>query len=66
MLAESFRGRIIFFHVMDLYPLYAVAYADDFGVSVPLPPPAPEVMESEWQAFSCRVAAEESRLGKIH
>jgi universal stress protein E len=51
MLAESFRGRIIFFHVVDLYPLHTVAYADEFGVSVPLPPPAPEVIESEWQDF---------------
>jgi nucleotide-binding universal stress UspA family protein len=50
-LAESFCGHIVFFHVVDLYPLYTVAYADDFGVSVPLPPPAPEVMESEWQYF---------------
>ena len=51
MLAESFHGRIIFFHVVDLYPLYSLGYADDFGVSVPLPPPAPEVIESEWQDF---------------
>jgi universal stress protein E len=51
VLAESFRGRIIFFHVVDLYPLYTVAYADEFGVSVPLPPPAPEVIEKEWQDF---------------
>ena len=51
LLAQSFRGRIIFFHVVDLYPSYAVAYTDDFGVSVPLPPPAPEELESEWQDF---------------
>ena len=51
ILAESFRAHIVFFHVVDLYPLYTIAYADDFGVSVPLPPPAPEVMESEWQSF---------------
>jgi nucleotide-binding universal stress UspA family protein len=50
-LAENFGARIVFFHVVDLYPLYAVAYADDFGVSVPLPPPPPDVMESEWQSF---------------
>jgi universal stress protein E len=51
MLAEAFHGRIIFFHVVDLYPLYTVSYTDDFGVAVPLPPPAPEVIESEWQEF---------------
>src|SRR5262252_5007917 len=51
ILAESFRAHIVFFHVVDLYPLYTIAYADDFGVSVPLPPPAPEVMESEWESF---------------
>lgn len=50
-LAESFSGRIVFLHVVDLYPLYSVAYTDDFGVSVPLPPPAPESIESEWQDF---------------
>ena len=51
VLAESFHGHIVFFHVVDLYPLYTVAYADDFGVSIPLPPPAPEVMAREWQSF---------------
>jgi nucleotide-binding universal stress UspA family protein len=51
VLGESFHGRIIFFHVVDLYPLYTVAYADEFGVSVPLLPPAPEVIEREWQDF---------------
>ena len=51
MLAKSFSGRVVFFHVVDLYPLYTVSYADEFGVAVPLPPPAPEVIESEWQDF---------------
>jgi universal stress protein E len=64
MLAESFRGRVIFLHVIDLYPLYTVAYADDFGVSVPLPPPAPEVMEREWQAFLARLPLEKADWGK--
>jgi nucleotide-binding universal stress UspA family protein len=54
VLAESFHGRIIFLHIVDVYPLYAVGYADEFGVSVPLPPPAPGVIEREWQDFlSC-------------
>jgi universal stress protein E len=51
MLAENFHSRVLFFHVVDLYPLYTVSYADEFGVAVPLPPPAPEVIESEWQDF---------------
>ncbi|HEY7168246.1 MAG TPA: universal stress protein [Candidatus Binatia bacterium] len=50
-LAESFRGRIIFLHVVDLYPSYAISYTDDFGVSVPLPPPSPAELEAEWQDF---------------
>src|SRR5215471_9407981 len=51
VLAESFHGRIIFLHVVDVYPLYTVGYADEFGVSVPLPLPSPEVIEREWQGF---------------
>ena len=51
VLAESFHGRIIFLHVVDVYPLYTVGYADEFGVSVPLPPPSPDVIEREWQGF---------------
>jgi nucleotide-binding universal stress UspA family protein len=56
VLAESFRGRIIFFHVVDLYPLYTAA--DEFGVSVPLPPPTPEMIEREWQDFLSRLPVE--------
>ena len=51
MLAESFSGRVIFLHVVDLYPLYASSYADEMEVFVPLAPPSPEELESEWQAF---------------
>ena len=58
ILAESFHGRIVFLHVVDLYPLYAVGYADDFGVALPLPPPPPEVMEGEWQNFLSGLAIE--------
>lgn len=51
VLAESFHGRIIFLHVVDVYPLYTMGCADEFGVSVPLPPPSPDVIEREWQGF---------------
>lgn len=51
VLANSFHGRIIFLHIVDVYPLYTVGYADEFGVSVPLPPPSPEAIEREWQGF---------------
>ena len=51
MLAESFSGRVVFLHVVDLYPVYSNSYADDMEVFVPLAPPSPEELESEWQAF---------------
>ncbi|HEV8723716.1 MAG TPA: universal stress protein [Candidatus Binatia bacterium] len=51
VLAEGFSGRVIFLHVVDLYPLYAHSYADDMEAFVPLAPPTPEELESEWQAF---------------
>ncbi len=51
VLAESFRGRVVFLHVVELCPSYAVAYTDGFGVSVPLPSPAPEEIEEEWENF---------------
>jgi nucleotide-binding universal stress UspA family protein len=51
MLAKSFSARIVFFHVLDLYPSYTIAYAHDLGVSVPISPPSPEAIEPEWEAF---------------
>ncbi|HXV81896.1 MAG TPA: universal stress protein [Candidatus Binatia bacterium] len=51
MLAKSFSGRVIFFHVLDLYSSYTVAYAQELGVSVPTPPPSPEELEPEWESF---------------
>lgn len=51
MFAERFGGRVIFFHVLDLYASYTIAYAHELGVSVPTPPPSPEAMEPEWEAF---------------
>ena len=51
MLARSFSGRVVFFHVLDLYPSYTIAYAHELGVSVPIPPPSPEEIEPEWEDF---------------
>ena len=50
-LAATFSARIIFFHVVDLYPVYAYGYADNIELGAPIPPPAPGEIESEWQAF---------------
>jgi nucleotide-binding universal stress UspA family protein len=51
MLAKSFSARVVFFHVLDLNPSYTIAYAHELGVSVPIPPPSPEEIEPEWEAF---------------
>lgn len=51
MLAKSFSGRVVFFHVLDLYPSYTISYAHELGVSVPISPPSPEEIEPEWEAF---------------
>jgi len=51
MLAKSFSGRVVFFHVLDLNPSYTIAYAHELGISVPILPPAPEEIEPEWEAF---------------
>jgi len=48
-LAKCFGGRVVFFHV--LYPLCTIAYAHEFGVSLPIPSPSPEEIEPEWKAF---------------
>jgi nucleotide-binding universal stress UspA family protein len=50
-LAQSFSGRVIFLHVIDLYPFYGYPYAGQTEVFVPITPPTPEELESEWQAF---------------
>ena len=50
-LAKNFSARIVFFHVQDLYLSYTIAYAHELGVSVPAPPPSPEELEPEWDAF---------------
>jgi nucleotide-binding universal stress UspA family protein len=51
MLAKSFSCRVVLFHVLDLYPSYTIAYAHELGVSMPIPPPSPEEIEPEWDAF---------------
>jgi nucleotide-binding universal stress UspA family protein len=51
MLAKRFDGRVVFFHAPDAYPSYTVAYAHELGISVPIPPPMPEEIEPEWEAF---------------
>ena len=51
MLAKSFSGRVVFFHVLDSNPSYTIAYAHELGISVPILPPAPEEIEPEWEAF---------------
>lgn len=50
MLAENFYGRVVFFHVFN-QPSYAVSYVHELGVSLPIPPPTPEQIEPEWEAF---------------
>jgi nucleotide-binding universal stress UspA family protein len=51
MLAKSFSAQVIFFHVLDLHPSYTTVYAHEFGISVQIPPPLPEEIEPEWEAF---------------
>ena len=50
VLAENFRGRVVFLHVFD-QPSYMVSYVHELGVSLPIPPPTPEQMEPEWENF---------------
>ena len=50
MLAESFHGRVVFLHVLDR-PSYMVSYVHELGVSLLVPPPTPEQLEPEWEAF---------------
>lgn len=51
MLAKSFSGRVVFFHVLDSYSSFTIAYAHELGIAVPTPPPSPEEIEPEWEAF---------------
>jgi nucleotide-binding universal stress UspA family protein len=50
MLAENFRGRVVFLHVFN-QPSYMVSYVHELGVSLPISPPTPEQMEPEWEDF---------------
>jgi nucleotide-binding universal stress UspA family protein len=51
MLAKRFDGRVVFFHALDTYASYIIVYAHELGISVPIPPPMPEEIEPEWEAF---------------
>lgn len=51
MLARKFSARVIFFHVLDMYSSFTIAYAHELGVSVATQPPSPEELEPEWKAF---------------
>jgi nucleotide-binding universal stress UspA family protein len=50
-LAKSFSGRVVLFHVFDIFSSFNIAYAHELGVSVPTTPPSPEEIEPEWEAF---------------
>jgi nucleotide-binding universal stress UspA family protein len=62
-LAETFGGRVVFFHVMDLSALYSFGAGPDVLGAVPPPVPllTPEDIEGEWDAF----LAELPQLSKI-
>ena len=48
-LAESFKARIVFLHVIDLVPFFAASYGDEwFGKLLEL---SEQDMDVEWQAF---------------
>jgi universal stress protein E len=64
-LAKAFSSRILFLHVVDFYPSYAIAYTDDIGVSVPLPPPTPQELEHSWQEFTDGMALEDVDREKL-
>ena len=51
VLAEMFSARVIFLHIVDLYPVNAYGYADNPELAAPIPAPSPGEIESEWQAF---------------
>ena len=48
---SAFVGRVVFFHVLDLHPSYTTVYAHELGMSLPIPPPLPEEIEPDWEAF---------------
>jgi nucleotide-binding universal stress UspA family protein len=50
-LAESFSSRVVFLHVIDLYPFYSFSYLEETETFMPLKPPSAGELESEWQVF---------------
>ena len=65
MLAKSFSGRVVFFHVLDLNPSYTIAYAHELGVSVPVYRPRPRSL-SLVGSFPVWFAPRECRVGKVY
>jgi len=65
LLAQSFAGRVVFLHVVDLYPAYAFSDSDDFGVVAPLPAPTPQELEGEWQSFLAGLSLEKLDWEKV-
>lgn len=51
VLAETFCARLVFLHVVDLYPVYAYGSADNPELAAPIPQPAPGEIENQWRAF---------------
>jgi nucleotide-binding universal stress UspA family protein len=48
-LAGCFKARIVFFHVIDLYPFFASSYGDDiYGM---IPEISAQDLEPEWESF---------------
>jgi nucleotide-binding universal stress UspA family protein len=50
-LAESFRGRIFFFHAFDPSPWYNYPYGDETIDSTMMPELTPEDIECDWESF---------------
>lgn len=50
-LAESFGGRVLFFHALDLSFVYASAYGVELAPVPPAPLLTPDDIEGEWHAF---------------
>jgi nucleotide-binding universal stress UspA family protein len=63
-LAKGFDARVIFLHILEPYPEHTIAYVHELGVSLPIPPPTPEQIEPEWEAFLSDLPLEKIRWEK--